>query len=82
MTLKQLKGVVDRLLDEGADPIAEIYDSDHHFLEEISYADIDYETNGKGVYLVFSEEIDGGAASPASASRPTTFSPTSRTWTR
>lgn len=61
MTLKQLKGVVDRLLNEGADPSAEIYDSDHHFLEEISYADIDYETNGKGVYLVFSEEVDGGA---------------------
>lgn len=61
MTLKQLKGVVDRLLTEGADPGAEIYDGDHHFLEEISYADIDYETNGKGVYLVFSEEVDGGA---------------------
>ena len=61
MTLKQLKGVVDRLLKEGADPGAEIYDSDHHFLEEISYAKIDYETNGKGVYLVFSEEVDGGA---------------------
>lgn len=61
MTLKQLKGVVDQLLNEGADPSAEIYDSDHHFLEEISYADIDYETNGKGVYLVFSEEVDGGA---------------------
>ena len=61
MTLKQLQGVVDRLLNDGADPHAEIYDSDHHFLEVISYADHDYETNGKGVYLVFSDEVDGGA---------------------
>lgn len=61
MTLKQLKGVVDQLLTTGADPGAEIYDSDHHFLEEISYADKDYETNGKGVYMVFSDEVDGGA---------------------
>lgn len=61
MTLKQLKGVIDQLLANHADPSAEIYDSDHHFLEEISYADKDYETNGKGVYMVFSEEVDGGA---------------------
>ena len=61
MTLKSLKSVVDRLLNDGADPHAEIYDSDHHFLEEVSYADHDYETNEKGVYFVFSEEVDGGA---------------------